>query len=200
MILCPKRFVRPGISAGGSRFCPARRLSGGRAGIAPGFTLVEVLIAMVILAMLLAAIALATKAAMHGYTENAKIAEVTQTSRVVLHRIMREIRTADAVTSGPQAVSIIPPENAEGISQIEYELHEGTLYCRRTVAGSEESVELVSSEGSVQVQDFSISRETGIDGEGLSYTKSVTARMALRVGENTFNVTASACPRRNLEF
>ncbi len=200
MILCRKRFARPGTSAGGSPVRPARRLSGGRTGTAPGFTLVEVLIAMVIMALLLAAIALATKAAMHGYTENAKIAEVTQTSRVVLHRIMREIRTADAVASDPQAVSIIPPENEEALSKIEYALENGTLYSRRTVAGSEESIELISSEGSVQVQDFSISRETDIDEEGLSYTKSVTARLELRVGENTFHVTASACPRRNLEF
>ena len=158
------------------------------------------LIALAILALLLAALALAMHGVMQAYTENAKIAEVTQTARVVLHRIIGEVRTADAIDSAAQRISIIPPANGEGVTEIVYEFLGGALQCTRTIGGAPVTNELVSSDGSVRVEGFSISRETALDGEGVTYTKSLTAVLALRVGGNGFQVTASACPRRNITF
>lgn len=171
---------------------------------AAGFSVPEMLIALAILAMLLAAIALATHGMMQSYTENVKIAEVTQAARVVLHRIIGQVRSAEAVDSAAQRISIIPPDNDEGISLIVYELVAGELRCSRTINGSPETHVLIPSDGSVQVEDFSISRETetAVDGEGLTYTytRSLTAILGLRVGDNALEITASACPRRNLEY
>ncbi len=168
-----------------------------------GFTIVEMLMALAILAMLLSAVALAMHASLQNYGENTKIAELTQTARVVLNRMMSEIRTADAVDSASQRVTVVPPTNPEGLTEIEYELLDGVLYCRRTVNGTQTSEPLIASDEDVRVTGFSISDETGtivIDDVEVVYTKSVTARMDLESGGNTLSVTASACPRRNLEY
>ena len=111
-----------------------------------------------------------------------------------------EVRTAEAIDSDSQRLSIIPPPNGDGITQVEYELTEGVLHYRRTIGASESSYTLISSTDGVQVDDFTVSRETAVDGEGMTYTRSVTARLTLRSGSNVFPVTASACPRRNLPY
>lgn len=166
-----------------------------------GFTIVEMLLALAILAVLLSAVAVAMHASLHNYSENTKIAELTQTARVVLNRMMSEVRTADAVDSASQRVTIIPPQPDPGnLTEIEYELDDGVLYCRRTVSGCQTSEPLIASDEDVQVTGFSVTRETGIDGEEVEYTKSVTTQLDLQSGNSTFSVTASACPRRNMEY
>ena len=191
------------MSACGRHPCPSGgpgRVRPARTGAGAGFSLPEVIVALTILAVLLAAVGVATHAVMAAYAENAKIAEVTQAARVVLHRVIAEVRTADAVDSALHRISIIPPANPDGLTEIRYELDSGTLYCARTAGGSTTTHPLISSGGSVEVQSFSISRQTDLDGEGVTYTKSLTAKLGLKVGENRFDVTASACPRRNLTF
>lgn len=165
-----------------------------------GFTLLEMLISLVIIAMLLAAVAVAMHGVLLSYSENARIAEVVQTSRVVLHRMMSEVRTADAIDTDYNRLSIIPPVNGEGITQIEYQLTEGVLTYQRTINGDTSSQPLISAGENVQLLSFNVSRETAVDGEGQTYTRSVTAQLTLKSGENAFPITASACPRRNLPY
>ncbi len=165
-----------------------------------GFTIVEMLMALTILAILLSAVAMAMQAGFQNYGENTKIAQLTQTARVVLNRMMSEIRTADGVDSSSQRVTIVPPTNPEGLTKIEYELVGGALYCRRTVSGTQTSEPLIASDEEVQVTDFFIDPDIGLDGEGIEYTKSVTVRLDLESGGNSLSVTASACPRRNLTY
>ena len=166
-----------------------------------GFTIVEMLLALAILAVLLSAVAVAMYASLHNYGENTEIAELTQAARVVLNRMMSEVRTADAVDSASQRVTIIPPQPDSGnVTEIEYELDGGVLYCRRTVSGVQTSESLIASDEDVEVTGFTVTRETGINGEEVEYTKSVTATLDLKSGDNTFSVTASACPRRNMTY
>lgn len=166
-----------------------------------GFTIAEMLMALTILAMLLSAVAIAMHASLQNYDENTKIAQLTQTARVVLNRMMSEIRTTDAVDSASQRVTIIPPQPDPGnLTEIEYELDDGVLYCRRTVNGTRTSEPLIASDDDVQVAGFTVTRETGIDGDEVEYTKSVTVQLDLQSGDNTFSVTASAYPRRNLQY
>ncbi len=165
-----------------------------------GFTIVELLLAVAIMAMLLASVAIAMQAALASYRENEKIAEVMQVSRAVLNRMTSDIRSAEAIDIGSQRVNIIPPANPESITEIEYELVGGALVHRQTINGSEVTQTFVSSDENLQIQEFSITRETALDGEGLTYTKSVTINMTLNSGGNTFRLTASACPRRNQAF
>ncbi len=62
-----------------------------------GFTLVEVLLAMVILAVLMTAVAVAFDASMKNYKENEAIAKTMNTARAALMRITNDVRTAQAV-------------------------------------------------------------------------------------------------------
>ena len=176
-----------------------RRAPGGTGG-GRAFTMVEMLISLAIIGMLLAAVAMAMHGVLLSYRENAKIAEVVQAARVVLHRMMSEVRTADAIDTDSSRLSIIPPVNAEGITQIQYQLADGVLTYQRTISGQESSQPLIATNEDVQLLNFSVSRQTAVDGEGQTYTRSVTAQLTLKSGENVFPVTASACPRRNLPY
>ena len=165
-----------------------------------GFTIVEMLISLAITALLMAAVAGAVQAVLMSYTENMSIAEVAQASRVVLYRMMSEARTADAISIGSHRLTIIPPANEQGIDQIEYELSGGVLSYRTTVDGNTTSQAVVSAGQSVEIVAFTVTRQTAVDGEGVTYTVSVTAQLTLQCGKETMPITASACPRRNLTF
>lgn len=62
-----------------------------------GFTLVEVLISMVILAVLLTAVAAAFDASMKNYKDNEAISKTMNAARAALLRITNDIRTAHGV-------------------------------------------------------------------------------------------------------
>jgi type II secretory pathway pseudopilin PulG len=169
-----------------------------RPGGAAAFTVVELLIAVAIMAMLLAAVAVAMQGVLQCYGENGKIADVTQAARVVLHRMTMEIRTANEASTSSTRISIIPADPA--VSEIVYELINGTLYRRQTVSGVTSSSELISAGGQVQVTSLNLSKVNGVDGHGVSYTKSVTVKLTLRVDNSTLPVTASASLRRNMDY
>ena len=106
--------------------------------------------------------------------------------------------------SQSQRITVIPPLNPEGLTLIEYELVNGSLHYRRTVNGVQSDQVFISSNESVSLEGFDVARETAtaLDDEGNSYTytKSVTATLTLSSGDNSFRVTASVCPRRNLTY
>ena len=62
-----------------------------------GFTLVELLLALAISAMLLAAVATAFNASAMNYRENEKIFKTINNARQALFRMTTQLRTADAV-------------------------------------------------------------------------------------------------------
>lgn len=61
-----------------------------------GFTLVEILIALAITAMLLTAVAVAFNASVINYTENEKIYKAINSARQAVFRITSQLRTATA--------------------------------------------------------------------------------------------------------
>jgi len=67
------------------------------------FTLVELLIALAITAILLTAVAVAFNASVINYTENEKIYKAINTARQAMFRITSQLRTATAVVSDPNA-------------------------------------------------------------------------------------------------
>jgi prepilin-type N-terminal cleavage/methylation domain-containing protein len=164
-----------------------------------GFTLAELLMALAILALLMTAVGTAYKAAISSYQENEQLASVQQAARVVLSRLSSEIRTAEAVDSDTNRLTIIPSPNPDNVTEIEYELTGGSLYYRRTVGGTTDTYEVLSADGDVAVDAFTVSREEVLRDE-LMVTRSVTVVLELHCGDNPFSLTASACPRRNLDF
>ncbi len=147
--------------------------------------------------MLLAAIAIALHASILSYNENDKIASITQTARSILDRMMRDVRTAAAVDSTTTQLTVIPPDDGSGLTQIQYDYVEGTLYYRRTVSGQTTSHVLLGPDDEITINAFTIIREIGIDWQGTSCTKSITVRLGLTVANQNFALTASAAPRRN---
>jgi len=165
-----------------------------------GFTLVELLLATALLAALLAAVAAAVHAFLHSYDQNEKMAELNHTVTAVLNRIVRDVRTAAAVDATSSSITIIPPDNDEQLTEIEYQFDGDTLWYRRTAAGSTQSYELLGANDDVKVAAFAVLREIGQDWQGLPCTKSLSIRLELAEGNLSKAVTASVSPRRNQEF
>ena len=163
----------------------------------PAFTLAEAILALAILAMLLAAVAVAVHASMQNYTENERIASVTQTSRVILSRMMAEVRSAADVDSSDTQLTITPAEDGSGLQQIQYEYTGGKLHYRRTV-NSVQSDHILIGDGAdgIVISAFSIVREDSDEGVPLS----VKVRLVLVRGAASFAVTASAAIRKNQEY
>ncbi len=68
-----------------------------KAGNINGFSIVELLIALAITAMLLAAVAVAFNASIMNYCENEDIFKAVNSARQALHRITTQLRTATPV-------------------------------------------------------------------------------------------------------
>lgn len=170
-----------------------------------GFTLVELLLGLAISAMLLAAIAAAVHASLMSYQENEKSASLTQTARAVLNRLVNDVRTAQAVTSTETSLTIIPPDNGSGITEVQYDFTGGQLLYRVTQNGTQSSHVLVdgpagAGANEAQISAFTVLREVGLDWQGFECTKSATVRLVLSIDGDTFGVTATAAPRRNQTY
>lgn len=111
-----------------------------------GFTLMEVLISMVILAVLLTAVATAFDASVKNYRNNEAISKTMNAARAALLRITNDIRTADGVevnsehtcsidTTGDGEADIIYRYNAD-----RYDAEKGMrLYLDDYSSGTEKS-------------------------------------------------------------
>ena len=161
-----------------------------------GFTIAEVLVSLVILAMLMTAVAVAASAWFQSYNYNQQVSAVTQTARSILQRMMGEVRTAEAVNSSSTELIIDPPEGEGVPDRITYDYLDNVLYYRQLIDGSTTSYVLLGSDDDVAVDAFHVTRE--VDGEGR--TVSVTARLVLSIDNQTLGVTASSAVRRNQEY
>lgn len=166
----------------------------------PGFTVAEMLLALVVSAMLLTAIATAMHASLLSYKENEQIAAATQTARAVLNRMTRDIRTARAVSHTGDLLRIIPPEDG-GIAEIQYERDGSEMIYRVTKEdGTQSSYPLVADTDDVTISSFSIAEETGLDWQGFTCVKSLSMRITFEIDGKTFSHAATARPRRNLVY
>ncbi|MCD6304040.1 MAG: prepilin-type N-terminal cleavage/methylation domain-containing protein [Planctomycetes bacterium] len=181
--------------------------AGGRAGRGrrrrAGFTLIEMLISLVLVALLLTAIAAATYASMKSYDQNVEMAAVNQTTRMLVMRIRRDVRTAEAIdyTAEYNQLVIYPPAE-EQIDEIryEYDYATGTLYYDRTIDGQTTRTVLLDQNGPAKIMGFYVTCTTGLDGQGQTCTKRVTVNMYFLAGGRTTSIVCSACPRRNLTY
>jgi len=165
-----------------------------------GLTILEMLISLAILAVLMVAIGTAAQGVLHSHVENRKISRLAQTARVVLGRVLDDVRTADAIDADEQRITIVPPDNYEHVEEIEYEFVDGALHYRRTIAGEQASQTLLPAGDDVQVQDFVVTRQMAQDHLGVWYTQSLTVSLTLTCGNDSLSVTGSVCPRRNMTY
>jgi len=152
----------------------------------------EMLIALSILAMLLASVAAAVQASLSGHAANDRIAEATQTARVIMTRMMREVRTADDIDSTSTQLTITPPDDGSGLTEIKYELADGKLYLHLTVSGQTHSHILIG-DGSAVPDSFFVLREDDLEGNPIS----ITVRLGLAIDGHVFAMTSSASLRKH---
>lgn len=166
------------------------------------FTLVELLIALSITALLLTAVATVMQAAFQSIEENQEIAEATQTARSVLNRISTQIRTAEDIQWSEPLLLITPPENDENITQYQYELAGSGLVYRIASASGTATHVLISTENTetVKISRWSVTSIDGKDSDGADCTRAITVGLDISAGNNTFSNSATACPRRKLTF
>ena len=118
-------------SGAGNRTClPAarnRKLHTGNRN-SEGFTLVEVMLTLTILALLMAAVGVAVRASIGGFTENEKLARAMQAARSVLDRVARQLRTAQGIdftqtVDGQYDVTTLivsSPRDGGGLAEVRY--------------------------------------------------------------------------------
>lgn len=167
---------------------------------AAGFSLVEVLLAITLVALLLLSVGVALQASFDSYQENDKIAAATQAARSALGRMTREIRNAEALNADSTSITILPPSGGDWPDQIEYELSDGTLYYRLTEDSTETEHVLLGGTSGVAVTSFDVAHQMGQDAQGTPCVKTVTVKLQLNVDGQSHTVSASVSPRRNQTF
>lgn len=162
------------------------------------FTLVEVLMALAVMGLLLSSLGVAVHASLLSYRENEKTARATQLARVVLTRMMREIRTCTDADSTSTTLTITSPNDGSDLQQVIYQVNNDSLICCRTEQdGTTNTSTLIGPIYGTSVQSMAILREVdGQSGEPMS----VTVRLNLAVDDHTFDVDASARLRKKQTF
>lgn len=162
-----------------------------------GFTLVELLLALTIMAMVMASLALAMHASFTNIQSNDRMAMVSEVARAVLTRMSREIRSAEAIdASDPQRLIILPPAES-GVTQIEYYYESGTLYHRQTGASGTTTTPLIYPEEDVSPTSFLLDPQQGTNWNGDPCTVRVDIELTIEIDSQQRTFTVSAGPRRN---
>lgn len=158
-----------------------------------GFSLVELLIALAISAVLLVALAVAFQASVTNYQENEDIFNAVNTARATLTRITNHLRTASAisVTDPAEQCSFI----ASNGSDITYRYDNGDdkLYLVTNDDLGDDDYLLCDN-----VTAMSFSRQTDTDELGVEFVKSVQISITVTRGQNSKTISAAACVRNNL--
>ncbi len=165
-----------------------------------GFTLVEVLLAVTLVALLLLSVAAALHASFDSYRVNETLAAGTQAARSALGRMTRDIRNAEALDVESGVITVLPPDEGNWPDRIQYRLENGTLYYARTVGSTETENVLVGGDGRVLVKAFDIDHRIGADADGMECVKTVSIRLVLEVDGQARTVSASVSPRRSRTF
>jgi prepilin-type N-terminal cleavage/methylation domain-containing protein len=88
--------------------------------IPSGFTLVEVILSMTILAVLMTAVAVAFDASMKNYKDNEGLAKQINTARAALLRITNDIRTARGIVADLDTTQCSIDQDGDGEADITY--------------------------------------------------------------------------------
>ena len=160
------------------------------ASIRCGFTIVELLVALAIASILLAAVATAFNASIINYRENEDIFKAINSARGALLRITTQLRTADAVdpTSPANECTLI----TAGGDDVTYQYNNGDnkLYLIDNLSGS--SYVLCDN-----VTAMSFAKDTVII-ESVEKVRSVQVSITVTRGNAQRKISAAAVIRRNL--
>ena len=172
-----------------------------------GFTLVELLCATVVMAIVMAATSIAVNTATQTYTGNQDQASVNQVARVLMDHIAREIRSTEDVHLYSHGIGLIYPTGGT-VSEAIYASYENQLYVQRTLAdgsvtnavlmGSDQGFVVTDMETEAYYQNVWIEDASGAV-VSVSRPRLVSVKLSFRLeGQtNVQTITISSCPRMN---
>ena len=159
----------------------------------PAFTMVEVLVALAISALLLAAVAFAFNASAVNYEENKNISTTLNTGRQAMLRMTTELRCATAVNPAtPSNKCTFINSNGQDITY-NYQSSEKKLYLTTT-----DGVFIRNSLLCENVNDMNFTLQTATK-DGLTYVKAVLISMTLQSEDFEQKISSAAVIRKNLE-
>ncbi|MBN1942024.1 MAG: prepilin-type N-terminal cleavage/methylation domain-containing protein [Phycisphaerae bacterium] len=170
---------------------PARRRPPARG----GFTFVEMMMALTIMGMVMVAVAGATYIGTQTYDANQTDAQLGNSARAIMERIAREIRAASSVSCSTNHLTIIPASGDP--AQIDYVLEGGQFFCDRTGGAGTQRYTLLGAGDEVAATQFEITISTTVV-EEVTVTAMVTVQLNLLANGRPLVVSASACPRQNV--
>ena len=157
-----------------------------------GFTIVELLLALAIASILLAAVATAFNASIINYRENEDIFKAINSARGALLRITSQLRTADAVDPNSPAneCTLI----TAGGDDVTYQYNNGDnkLYLIDNLSGSDYVL-------CDNVTAMTFAKDTVII-EGIEKVRSVQVSITVARGNAQRKISAAAVIRRNLSW
>lgn len=159
-----------------------------------GFTIVELLLALAIAAILLAAVAVAINASAVNYRANEDMFKVTNNARQALLRITNDVRTADAAdpTAPANECSLITA-NGDDITY-RYNNTDNKLYLITNYDTSDPDYVLCDN-----VTALTFTKQTFVDGSQTK-VRSVQVSITVESGNAQKKISAAAVLRRNLNL
>ncbi len=157
-----------------------------------GFTLVEILIALAITAMLLTAVAVAFNASVINYTENESIYKTVNSARQALFRITSQLRTATwADPNAPSNECTLITAEGENLTY-RYDSSAQVLYLITNNDNSDS--DYVLCEG---VEAMTFTKGVFVE-DSVTKVRSVQVAITVAAGGVRKKMTAAAVIRRNL--
>jgi prepilin-type N-terminal cleavage/methylation domain-containing protein len=155
-----------------------------------GFTVAELLIALAISAILLAAVAVAINGSAINYQENEEMFKTINNARQALFRITTQLRTADAVDPNSASTECSFFTAAGEDITYQYRNAENKLYLITNSDGQEYVL-------CDNVTDMTFSRNV-VTEDSITKVKSVQVVMTVQSGDTSRTIASAAVVRRNL--
>ena len=157
-----------------------------------GFTVVELLLAIAIAGMLLAAVAVAFNASAANYRENEEIFKTINTARQALSRMTSQLRTAEAVDeTAPANECTLITAGGENITY-RYDGAQNTLFLITNDDLTDSDYVLCENVTAMTCT------KTAVVEDGLTKVKSVQISITVTSGDAQRTVSTAAVIRRNL--
>ena len=158
-----------------------------------GFTVVELLLALAITSILLAAVAVAFNASIINYRENEDIFKTINSTRQALFRITSRLRTAEAVDpNSPDDECTLITAGGDDITY-RYDSGDNKLYLITNDDASDGDYVLCDN-----VTAMTFKKDTATEG-GIVYVKNVQISVTVVSGGLERTVSAAAVVRKNLK-
>jgi len=159
---------------------------------AAGFTIIELLLALAITSLMLAAVAAALNATAVNYSKNEDIFGAINNARQALFRMTSQLRTATAVEPNAPAnqCSLVTADGAD--ITYYYNSTDGKLYLITNDNLADPDYVLCEN-----VTALTFNRRTFVE-DTVTYVRSVTISITVTVGDTSQTVSAAAVIRKNL--